>query len=88
MVLLGKHYTTNAEGKRITTLHISDEFGAYYSNRGEGRGCEGQKVETIYVGEYDCTQFAIGMNIEVLYDKAIQTKNGIYQPIKRIIALK
>lgn len=88
MLLIGMHYTTNAEGKRVTTLHIQDDFGAYYKNAEAGRGCQGHKVETIYAGDYDCSQLNVGMQIEVLYDRAVQTKNGIYQPIKKIITLK
>lgn len=44
----------------------------------------GQRVESIYVGHYDCSGLKVGQEIDVLYDKAVSTKNGVYQPIKRI----
>ena len=47
----------------------------------------GQKVETIYVGEYDCTSLKIGMEIDISYEKAMKTANGIYQPVKKIVVL-
>lgn len=84
MTIIGMNYSTNSNGLRVTTLHVTEPFNAYYSNAESGRGCIGDKVETIYVGTYDCSNLEIGMEIDVLYDKAVHTKNGTYQPIKRI----
>lgn len=85
--LIGLHHNTNANGELTTTLHLADDFNVYYSNEEAGRSCVGKKVETIYVGTYDCTNLKVGMEIEVLYDKAVSTAKGIYQPIKRIVVL-
>lgn len=87
MTILGINYTTNNNGGKNTTVQVADEFNAYYNNLEAGRGCVGQKVEPIYVGDYDCTGLKVGMQVEIIYDKAISTKNGIYQPIKRIEVL-
>lgn len=88
MVLVGMHYSTNHNGVKNTTIHVVDEFGAYYTNVESGRGCIGQKVDTIYVGDYDCSSLAIGTEIDISYDKAIKTQNGIFQPIKQIRVIK
>lgn len=84
MTLIGKHYSTNANGERVTTLHVSDDFNSYYENRDAGRGCEGQKVDTIYVGTYDVSSLKIGMMIDISYEKAISTSKGTFQSVKRI----
>lgn len=84
MVLLGKSFTKNKDGEMIYTLYCSDSFPAYFSGGENGRGCEGKRVEQVYAGNYDCSGFKLGADIEVLYEKAVQTKNGIYSPIKRI----
>lgn len=84
MKLVGLNYTTNSDGCRITTLQVTDQYNAYYSNAEAGRGCAGVKVESIYVGDIDCSGLKIGMDIEVIYDKAITTSKGTFQGIKRI----
>lgn len=84
MRLVGLNYTTNVEGRKNTTLQVTDEYNSYYSNAEAGRGCMGVKVEAIYVGDIDCSALKIGQEIEVLYDKAITTARGTFQPIKRI----
>lgn len=84
MTIIGMNQSKNAEGGYNTTLHVADDFNAYYQNTEAGRRCAGQKVDTIYVGNFDCSALKVGMCIEIAYDKAISTKNGIYQPIKRI----
>ena len=43
-----------------------------------------KKVESIYVGSIDCSALRVGQEIEVLYEKAITTAKGTFQPIKRI----
>ena len=87
MLILGINYSTNTEGKKVYTLHVSDDFDAYYNNPDAGRGCAGQKVESIFAGAYDCSLLKVGMQVEVLYDKAISTKKGLFQPVKKIISL-
>ena len=84
MTLLGMNSGKNAEGVVTTTLQVADAFAPYYNNPEAGRTCVGQKVESIYVGEYDCSSLKVGMSIEIIYEKAIQTRNGIFQPIKRV----
>lgn len=46
-----------------------------------------KKVETIYVGDYNCSSIKVGMDIDVNYDKAVKTATGIYQPVKNIVIL-
>lgn len=84
MTLLGMNMVRNAEGVVTTTLQVAEDFPAYYSNPEAGRKCVGQKVDAIYVGTYDCSALKVGMSIEVLYEKAVQTKTGVFQPIKRV----
>lgn len=88
MKLIGLHYTTNAKGERSTTLQVTDKYDAYYSNVEAGRGCSGEKVESIYVGSYDCSALKVGMEIEISYERAITTAKGTFQQIKRIDIIK
>ena len=88
MHLVGLNYTTNAAGGKNTTLQVTEEYNQYYSDVEAGRGCAGVKVDSIYVGDMDCSGLKIGMDIDILYDKAITTAKGTFQPIKRIDVLK
>lgn len=89
MKLLGMNFTTNAFGEKLTTLHIVEAFDSYYTNEEAGRGCIGNKVEAIYVGNYDCSFLTVGDEIDIFYDKAVTTKKGgTFQPIKRIEVIK
>lgn len=88
MTLLGMSFTTNTTGVRANTIYVSDDFNSYYTNAEAGRGCVGKKVDTIYVGSYDCTNLKPGMEIDVSYDKAITTAKGTYQTVKRIDVIK
>lgn len=88
MKVIGINYSTNASGTRVTTLHIAEDFNPYYSNQDAGRCCEGKKVDAIYLGDYDCSAIKVGMDVDILYDKAIKTAKGTFQPIKRIEILK
>ncbi len=85
--VLGIQYSTNSNGVTNTTLHVTDDFNGYYNNPAAGRHCIGKKVETIYAGAYDCTNIKVGSEIEILYDKAVTTSKGVFQPIKRIDVL-
>lgn len=84
MKVEGISRATNTQGDVVTTIHVTDDFNSYYRNAETGRSCEGKKVETIYAGTVDCSAVKVGMEIEVIYDKAVATAKGIYQPIKRI----
>lgn len=84
MQVLGISYNTNTNGDTISTLYVSSEFEPYYQNPEAGRNCQGVRTESIYVGDFDVSDIKVGMEIEISYDKAIQTKHGLYQPIKRI----
>ena len=82
--VIGKHFSKNSEGKIVTTLHLADEFDGYYSDASKGRGCEGQRVESVYVGTVDVSKIKVGMTVDVLYDKAVTTSKGTFSPIKRV----
>ena len=84
MKILGMQYSTNSSGERVFTIHGSVPFDNYYKNPESGRGCTGEKAESVYVGTYDCSALKVGMEIEILYDKAIKTSKGTFQPVKRI----
>lgn len=82
--VVGIHFSLNAQGKQVSTLHIVEPFEAYYSAEDKSRGCYGKKVSTVYVGDYDCSGIKVGSEIEIYYGKAITTKNGTFQTIKQI----
>ena len=88
MKILGKHSTRNEDGRTSTTLHVADAFPDYYNNPEKGRICVGQRVDSIYVGDYDTTAIKPGMEVEIYYDKAVPTKTGFFQPVKRIEIVK
>lgn len=89
MRIVEKNYTRKSDGHTTTTLHVSTEFSDFYKKESEGRYCEGQAVETIYAGSYDCSKITIGSEIQIAYGKAIPMKSGgIYQPIQEIKILK
>lgn len=84
MTIVGMNSSLNSKGEKVVTLHVTEPFDAYYTDKENGKTCSGLKVESIYVGTYDCDELDIGMEIEILYDKAVTTKRGTFQPIKRI----
>jgi hypothetical protein len=88
MTIIGKNFSKNSNGETVTTLHVSDEFNQYYNNSDAGRGCEGKRVESIYIGTYDATSLKVGQSIDIFYDKAITTSKGTFQTIKSIQILK
>ena len=89
MRILGKSWTKKNDGSITTTLHLASSFPDYYRDSEAGRSCEGEAVETVYVGKLDCSKLPIGAEVELTYDKAILTKNGsIYQPIKEVRLIK
>lgn len=84
MQIVGMHFTTNDKGVQTTTLHLMESFDSYYADEAAGRGCAGKKVSTVYIGNYDCSQLRVGMEIEIFYDRAITTGRGTFQPVKKI----
>ena len=88
MTVVGIAYALNKNNERVATLHVTDSFDEYDKNTDLGRSCLGQKVETIYVGTYDVSNIKVGAMIDISYDRAITTKNGVFQPIKRIDVIK
>lgn len=81
--LVGMHFTVK-DNVKFTTLHLAEDFNSYFINAEAGRGAFGRKVDTVYVGAYDCSDLKVGMEIDICYDKMISTAKGSYQPIKRI----
>ena len=51
-------------------------FPDYYNDPEKGRSCVGQRVGSIYVGDYDRTAIKPGMEVEIYCDKAVPTKEG------------
>lgn len=87
MYLQGINYSKNQQGKRVSTIHVIQDFDDYFVDETAGRGCLGKKVESIYVGDYDCTGLKIGSKIDVFYNKAVTTSRGTFQTVKSIIVL-
>lgn len=88
MTVVGIAYALNKNNERVATLHVTDSFDEYDKNTDLGRSCLGQRVDTIYVGTYDVSNIKIGVTVDISYDRAITTKNGVFQPIKRIDVVK
>lgn len=84
MRIMGMNYSTNANGEKCFTIQGAFPYDPYYKNAEAGRNCIGERVESVYVGSYDCSNLKVGMEIEILYDKAIRTAKGMFQPIRRI----
>lgn len=84
MKILGKNTTKSGDGRTSTTLHVADAFPDYYNNPEKGRSCVGQRVDSIYVGDYDCTALRPGMEVEIYYDKAVTSSKGTFQSVKKI----
>ncbi len=84
MTVLGIQNSKTKSGTKVTTLHVSEDFESYYTDKDKGRECAGKRVESIYVGEYDCTDIKIGSEIEVFYGKAVSTPRGTFSPIRKI----
>ena len=72
MKIIGISSTTNEAGEKSFTLYITEPFPT------------GNKVEVVYVGKYDCSNFKIGDEIDISYGKAVTTKTGTFQPVKKI----
>lgn len=87
--VLGKNCSTKNDGTINTTLHLSTQFSDYYNSPEDNRFCEGQMVESVYVGSFDCSKIPVGAEIEILYEKAVPLKSGgFFQPIADIKIMK
>ena len=53
MKIVGISRTKTEDGRINSTVHIAEDFPGYYNNPEKGRSCVGQKVDSIYVGDYD-----------------------------------
>ena len=84
MKLIGISYSTNASGQRAYTLSLAYEYPKYHHDVDAGRGCLGLKVESIYVGDYDCSGLKVGSIIDLAFNRAITTQKGTFQTVKRI----
>ena len=84
MKIIGISSTTNEAGEKSFTLYITEPFPAYANASEKGRQATGNKVEVVYVGKYDCSNFKIGDEIDISYGKAVTTKTGTFQPVKKI----
>ena len=84
MKIIGISYSTNELGEKSYTLHCTEAFPEYANNTEKGRYAKGNKVEVLYVGKYDCSNFKIGDELDISYGKAVTTKTGTFQPIKKI----
>lgn len=84
MRIIGISSTEKENGRVFSTLYIEMDFEDYYDNPEAGRTCSGRKTDSVYVGDYDCSDLEPGMFIDILYGKAINTARGTYQPIRRI----
>lgn len=73
-------------GKSATTLHTESEFAEWLKDEAAGRSAIGKQVETIYVGDYDCSSLKVGDSVEIYFSQAF--KNGatgaVYQQVKLI----
>ena len=87
MKILGITSTVLEGGQKSYTLHTAESFPAYANDISKGRSAEGQRVEAVYIGNYDCSNLKIGMEIEIYFDKAITTNKGTFQTVKKIEVL-
>jgi hypothetical protein len=76
-------YSIKKNGEVRSTLFVETEFSDFQLNN-EAATILGSRAEEIYVGSVDVSKLKVGDYIEVIYSKAIQTRNGIYQPVREI----
>lgn len=84
MKIIGISSTTNEAGEKSYMLYITEPFPAYANDAEKGRQANGSKAEGLYLGKYDCSKLKVGDEIEVYFDKAVTTKTGTFQPVKKI----
>nr|WP_288674529.1 hypothetical protein [uncultured Blautia sp.] len=84
MKILGIHFTIK-NGKKSTTLHLEEDFDQYFKAEDGTRGCAGKRVESVYVGVYDCSKLKVGDEIEIYYGRMQNVNSGKpFQTIKKI----
>ncbi len=76
-------YSVKKDGVMRSTLFTETEFSDYQQNN-DSAIIKGNRVETIYVGNVDVSNLEVGDFVEVIYGRAVNTKNGIYQPVKAV----
>lgn len=84
MELVGLNWSVNGSGNKVYTLHVAEMYGAYFSDAANGRGCVGMRTEEVYAGNVDCSHLKPGMQIDILYDRAVTTSKGTFQVVKRV----
>ena len=84
MELIGLSWSLNGHGNKVYTLHVAEEYGAYFKDAANGRGCMGMRTEEVYAGTVDCSYLKPGMQIDILFDRAITTSKGTFQAVKRV----
>lgn len=84
MEIIGISRCKNSRGQVTTTLHLADQFPAYFEDPSTGRSCFGRQVQTVFLNTYDASELEVGMEIDVYYDKAVTTAKGTFQTIKKI----
>lgn len=87
MRIVGINWSTNSSGEHCYTLHVVEPFNAYHTDAETGRGCIGERVDSIYCGTYACNHLKVNDVIEVYYDRAVSTAKGTYQSVKHIEVL-
>ena len=84
MKLIGISSIANEAGEKSYRLYIAEPFPDYANDAEKGRHAIGSKADGLYVGKYDCSKLKVGDEIEVYFDKAVTTKTGTFQPVKKI----
>lgn len=86
--VIGIQMNTTKDGRISTILHLMGAFPAYSNNTAAGRNAVGNAVEVVYVGTVDCAHVKVGSIVDVIYDKAITTRKGTFQSVKRVELVK
>lgn len=84
MQIVGITHAPNSKGERTSTIHVLSDFPEHNNAPEQGRFCQGKQASSVYVGTYDVSHLKLGMEIDIFYDKAFETKSGTYSPVKLI----
>lgn len=79
--IIGMSAVRREDGRIYTTLYLSSPFESYFNSPENGRSCQGEMVDKVYVADYDCKNLKVGMEINIFYDKAVSSKKGVFQQI-------
>lgn len=85
--VVGIQLSVNKKGETTTTLHMLGEFPDYY-NVSEGKAAIGKMALSEYMGTIDCSHIEVGALVDVVYDKAVTTSKGTFQPVRRVDVIK